>query len=97
MRVGPASSRAEHDGTAASYHALGTRARAEEVQRRLDANPNAMRQRRETVEHASARSRRGWVRHTFLMKRLPRVATDMALHVLAYHFTRTLNIVGIGP
>jgi hypothetical protein len=33
----------------------------------------------------------------FLMKRLPRVATEMALHVLAYNFTRAMNIVGIQP
>jgi hypothetical protein len=32
-----------------------------------------------------------------LMKRLPRVATEMALHVLAYNLTRVLNIVGIKP
>jgi transposase len=33
----------------------------------------------------------------FLMKRLPRVATEMALRVLAYNLTRVLNIVGIKP
>jgi len=32
-----------------------------------------------------------------LMKRLPRVATEMALHVLAYNFTRVMNIIGVGP
>jgi hypothetical protein len=31
----------------------------------------------------------------FLMKTLPKVATEMALHVLAYNFTRVMNIVGI--
>ena len=30
----------------------------------------------------------------FLMKRLPRVATEMALHVLAYNLTRVMNILG---
>jgi hypothetical protein len=33
----------------------------------------------------------------FLMKRLPRVATEMALHVLAYNLTRVMNIIGIQP
>ena len=33
----------------------------------------------------------------FLMKTLPKVATEMALHVLAYNLTRVLNIVGIKP
>jgi transposase len=33
----------------------------------------------------------------FLMKTLPKVATEMALHVLAYNLTRVLNIVGVKP
>ena len=33
----------------------------------------------------------------FLMKTLPKVATEMALHVLAYNLTRALNIVGVKP
>jgi hypothetical protein len=28
---------------------------------------------------------------------LPKVATEMALHVLAYNLTRVLNIVGVKP
>jgi hypothetical protein len=31
------------------------------------------------------------------MKTLPNVATEMALHVLAYNLTRVMNIVGIKP
>jgi hypothetical protein len=31
----------------------------------------------------------------FLMKRLPKVATEMALHVLAYNLTRVMNIIGV--
>ena len=30
----------------------------------------------------------------FLSKTKPRVATEMALHVLAYNLTRVLNIMG---
>ena len=33
----------------------------------------------------------------FLMKRLPKVATEMALHVLAYNLTRVINILGVQP
>ena len=33
----------------------------------------------------------------FLMKRLPNVATEMALNVLSYNLTRVLNIVGFKP
>ena len=31
----------------------------------------------------------------FLMKRLPKVAGEMALHVLAYNLMRVLNILGV--
>jgi hypothetical protein len=33
----------------------------------------------------------------FLMKTLPQVASEMALHVLAYDLTRVMNIIGIQP
>ncbi len=53
--------------------------------------------RRETVEHpfATLKMRRGATH--FLMKTLPKVATEMALNVLAYNLTRVMNIVGIRP
>lgn len=67
----------------------------EEVQRRLDENPQAMRTRRETVEHpfGTIKARMGATH--FLMKQLKNVATEMALHVLAYNLTRVMNIIGI--
>ena len=67
------------------------------MQRRLDNNPQAMRQRRETVEHPFGTLKMRMGATHFLMKRLPRVATEMALHVLAYNLTRVINIVGIQP
>ena len=69
----------------------------EAVQRRLDEHPEKMRQRRETVEHpfGTIKARMGATH--FLMKRLPKVATEMALHVLAYNLTRVMNIMGIQP
>jgi transposase len=69
----------------------------EAVQERLDANPQAMRQRRETVEHpfGTIKARMGATH--FLMKTLPKVAGEMALSVLAYNLTRVINIVGIKP
>jgi hypothetical protein len=33
----------------------------------------------------------------FLTRTLPKVATEMALSVLAYNLTRVINIVGIKP
>src|SRR3977135_3797455 len=67
----------------------------EAVQRRLDENPQAMRQRRETVEHpfGTIKARMGATH--LLMKTLPRVATEMALHVLAYNLTRVMNIMDV--
>jgi hypothetical protein len=67
------------------------------VQQRLDANPRAMRQRRETVEHpfGTIKARMGATH--FLTRTLPKVAAEMALSVLAYNLTRAINIVGIKP
>ncbi len=65
----------------------------EEVQRRLDSDPDAMRRRRETVEHPFTIKARMGATH-FLMKHLRNVAAEMALHVLAYNLTRVMNIVG---
>ena len=67
------------------------------VQRRLDEHPEKMRQRRETVEHpfGTIKARMGATH--FLMKTLPRVASEMALHVLAYNLTRVMNIMGVKP
>jgi transposase len=69
----------------------------ETVQRRLDKNPQAMRQRRETVEHPFGTLKMRMGATHFLMKRLPKVATEMALHVLAYNLTRVMNIMGVQP
>jgi transposase len=69
----------------------------EEVQKRLDRNPKAMRQRRETAEHPFGTLKMRMGATHFLMKRLPKVATEMALHVLAYNLTRVMNIMGIQP
>jgi transposase len=69
----------------------------EAAQRRLDEHPEKMRQRRETVEHpfGTIKTRMGATH--FLMKTLPRVAGEMALHVLAYNLTRVMNIMGVQP
>ena len=41
---------------------------------------------------------KAWMGAThFLMKTLPRVASEMALHVLAYNMTRVMNIMGTQP
>jgi len=69
----------------------------EAVQRRLDENPQAMRQRRETVEHPFGTMKARMGATHFVTKTLPKVAAEMALSVLAYNLTRVMNIVGIKP
>jgi hypothetical protein len=66
----------------------------EAVQRRLDEDPQAMRRRRETVEHPFGTIKACMGATHFLVKTLPRVAAEMALHVLAYNLTRVINIMG---
>jgi hypothetical protein len=67
----------------------------ETVQKRLDENPDAMRSRRETVEHPFGTMKMRMGATHFLCKTLPKVATEMALCVLTYNLTRVLNIVGV--
>jgi hypothetical protein len=72
---------------------MGTSVRL--LSRRLDEYPEKMCQRRETVEHpfGTIKARMGATH--FLMKTLPRVAAEMAIHVLAYNMTRVINIMGV--
>ena len=66
----------------------------EKMQRRLERNPDASRLRRQTVEHpfGTFKAWMGWTH--FLTKTLPRVSTEMSLHVLAYNFKRLIRILG---
>jgi Transposase DDE domain len=67
----------------------------ERVQARLASNPDAMQMRRETVEHPFG-TLKAWMGAThFKMKTLQHVATEMALHVLAYNIKRVLAIIGV--
>jgi len=68
----------------------------EKVQDRLDHNPNAMGVRRQTAEHPFG-TMKCWMGAThFLTKKLPKVATEMALNVLAYNMKRVMKIVSVG-
>ena len=52
--------------------------------------------RRQTAEHPFG-TIKCWMGAThFLMKRLPKVATEMALNVLAYNMKRVMPIIGVG-
>lgn len=64
------------------------------AQARLDQRPDAMRTRRATVEHPFG-TIKSWMGAThFQMKTLPRVSTEMSLHVLAYNMKRAINLLG---
>jgi transposase len=67
----------------------------EAVQERLDCNPDAMRTRREVVEHPFGTIKMRMGATHFLCKTLPKVATEMALAVIGYNLTRVINIVGV--
>ncbi len=69
----------------------------ERVQQRLDNTPQAMRVRRETVEHPFGTLKMRMGATHFLMKRLRNVKTETALNVLAYNLTRVINIMGVQP
>ncbi len=67
------------------------------MQERLDRTPEASRLRRQTVEHPFA-TLKAWMGSThFLTKTLPRVSTEMSLHVLAYNLKRAIQILGVLP
>ncbi|MEP7155690.1 MAG: IS1182 family transposase [Betaproteobacteria bacterium] len=67
----------------------------DEMQVRLDQQPEMMRIRRRTVEHPFG-TIKNWMGSThFLMKTLSHVRTEMSLHVLAYNMKRLVAIMGI--
>lgn len=68
----------------------------EEAQHRLDRFPDAMRIRRDTVEHPFGTFKLWMGSSHFLTRTLKRVSTEMSLHVLVYNLKRVMSIVGVG-
>ena len=69
----------------------------ETMQERLDAAPEKMDVRRQTVEHPFG-TIKAWMGSThFLTKTLRRVNTEMSLHVLAYNLKRVMKVLGVVP
>jgi len=67
----------------------------EAMQRRLQARPEASNLRRRTVEHTFG-TLKAWMGAThFMTKTLPRVRTEMSLHILAYNMKRAMAILGV--
>ena len=66
----------------------------ERMQDRLNQRPQAARERRQTVEHPFG-TLKAWMGAThFLMRTLPKVRTEMSLHVLAYNMKRVIKLLG---
>jgi transposase len=65
------------------------------MQARLESTPEASVLRRQTVEHPFG-TLKAWMGAThFLTRTLPRVSTEMSLHVLAYNLKRVMRILGV--
>ena len=75
----------------------GHEAIVESAEARLNQHPDMMRTRRATVEHPFG-TLKAWMGHThFLTRTLPRVSTEMSLHILAYNLKRVMAILGPKP
>lgn len=67
----------------------------EAVQIRLERDPGKMKVCRKTVEHPFG-TLKYWMGSTHLLtKTLPRVSTEMSLHVIAYNLKRMMSFFGI--
>ena len=68
----------------------------DELETRMDREPERMRARRETVEHPFG-TIKSWMGSThFQTRTLKRVSTEMSLHILAYNMKRVIRIMGSG-
>jgi hypothetical protein len=67
------------------------------VQERLEGAPEAMRLRRQTVEHVFGTLKAWMGSSRFLTRTLPRVRTEMSLQVLAYNLKRAIKVIGAEP
>ena len=88
------------DCTTATYRRITHREHEDVLERmaaRLDQTPEAARLRRQTVEHPFG-TLKAWMGAThFLTRTLPKVSTEMSLHVLAYNMKRMMQILGVKP
>ena len=77
-----------------SSKALEHEAVLEEMQRRLNQEPEMMRVRKRTVEHPFGTLKQ-WMGAThFLTRKLNGVSAEMSLNVLAYNLKRVMKIIG---
>jgi transposase len=65
----------------------------EQMEQRVHARPEIMKQRKELVEHPFGTMKRSWNQGYFLMRGLAKVRAEFSLTVLAYNLRRVLNLV----
>ena len=66
----------------------------DELEARMEREPDMMKARRSTVEHPFG-TLKSWMGSThFQMKTIKRVSAEMSLHVLAYNLKRVMKILG---
>ncbi len=66
----------------------------DKMAQRLEAEPDAMLIRKQTVEHPFGTIKMWMGSQHFLTKRFKNVGTEMDLHVLAYNLKRMMTIIG---
>lgn len=66
----------------------------EAMARRVENHPEKLKQRKELVEHPFGTIKRTMNQGYFLLKRIPKVTTEMSLTVLCYNLRRVVNILG---
>ena len=68
----------------------------EQMAARLEAKPQMLDRRRESVEHPFGTMKFWMEQSTFLMRRLDNVRGEFSLTALAYNIRRAINLVGVG-
>lgn len=67
----------------------------EQMQQRIVAQPEKMKQRKALAEHPFGTLKRGMDAGYFLLRGLEKVRAEMSLSVLAYNLKRAINLVGV--
>lgn len=67
----------------------------DDMARRVQQHPERMRLRKQLAEHPFGTLKRALHQGYFLMRRLPKVSTEMSLSVWAYNFKRAVAILGV--
>lgn len=67
----------------------------EQMQQRVAAQPEKMKQRKALAEHPFGTMKRGMDAGYFLLRGLEKVRAEMSLTVLAYNLKRAINLLGV--